>query len=100
MSDGSRRTALLNGYPVTPEYLARFEESQQVPTYLIAGSEFPRIRYGSESADWGFDSDRQCHDCRAVVGQYHAIGCDVEQCPRCGEQAISCDCEDEEEDED
>ena len=96
MSDGSPRTALLNGYPVTPAYLARFEESQRVASYLIAGSEFPRIRYGSETAQWGFDTDVQCHDCRAVAGQYHTIGCDVEQCPACGEQAINCECEDEE----
>jgi hypothetical protein len=94
MSDD--RTALLNGHPVTPEYLERFEQSQSVLAYEIAGAEWPRIRYGKEQDDWGAD-EHSCHDCRAVAGQFHAIGCDVEECPRCGGQAIMCDCEDEEE---
>jgi len=89
-----RRTASLNGYPVTPEYLERFEQSQQVLTYEIAGADWPRVRYGEEQGGW--DTSIPCHDCRAVAGQYHAVGCDVEECPRCGGQAIMCDCEDDE----
>jgi hypothetical protein len=90
-----RRTAILNGYPVTPEFLERFEQSQAVLTYDIAGAEWPRVRYGDEKTDWGAQ-EYLCHDCRASAGQFHVIGCDVEQCPRCGEQAIMCDCEEEE----
>lgn len=35
-----------------------------------------------------------CHDCNCPPGGYHHPGCDWEKCPRCGEQAISCDCND------
>ncbi len=78
-----------------PELLA---ESQQVQHVVIGAKKTPRIRYGSERDDWGADRGL-CHDCAAIKGEYHAIGCDVERCPKCGGQAISCDCADVEDDE-
>lgn len=33
-----------------------------------------------------------CHDCGAVEGQYHQFGCDMESCPFCLNQLISCNC--------
>lgn len=38
-----------------------------------------------------------CHDCNVAPGQFHHLGCDMERCPICGEQLISCGCFDEEE---
>jgi hypothetical protein len=35
---------------------------------------------------------RNCPDCDAEPGAFHVLGCDVEQCPYCGGQLISCDC--------
>lgn len=34
----------------------------------------------------------QCHDCGCYEGELHAPGCDMERCPFCGGQLISCDC--------
>jgi hypothetical protein len=49
-----------------------------------------RIRYGSEFRD--HTPEWSCHDCNAAPGSFHHFGCDMEICPRCGRQAISCDC--------
>ena len=67
--------------------------------YTIVGVDYPRIRYGDEKRfgpDWHDTVARQCHDCGTAPGAYHMPGCDMEECPRCGGQSISCDCEDEE----
>ena len=42
----------------------------------------------------------RCHDCGIKHGGFHHPGCDVERCPRCGGQLISCGCLDEEDDDD
>jgi ferredoxin len=33
-----------------------------------------------------------CHDCNCKEGEIHMPGCDMEVCPFCGGQLISCDC--------
>ncbi len=36
----------------------------------------------------------KCHDCGVEEGQYHLPGCDMEICPTCLHQLITCDCPD------
>lgn len=53
------------------------------------------------SSTYHFDEPSgRCHDCRIVHGGHHHPGCDVERCPRCGGQLISCGCLDDEEESD
>jgi hypothetical protein len=39
-----------------------------------------------------YDGEGRCHDCNAAPGGYHHPGCDMERCPACGGQLISCGC--------
>ena len=41
-----------------------------------------------------FDDNERCHDCGIVnkPGNVHHAGCDMERCPLCGCQLISCGC--------
>ena len=57
--------------------------------FRFNGVDYDPIPYGKERGVW--ESER-CHDCNVVKGGYHHPGCDVEECPVCHGQAISCDC--------
>ncbi len=52
-----------------------------------SGDELPAIAHKGE----------RCHDCNVTEGGYHHPNCDIERCPRCGGQLISCGCLDEKE---
>lgn len=49
-------------------------------------------RWYERSTEHWQEPGERCHDCAAKYGQYHHFGCDVERCPKCGNQIISCGC--------
>lgn len=62
---------------------------------VIVGRAHDPIRWGSER----WQRRRRmptaaCGDCGTPPGGVHHHGCDMEECPRCGDQAISCGCPD------
>jgi hypothetical protein len=82
---------IYNGVRVIASWPARIEDAQRCATVAINGKEYGRVPYGEEGEGW--TSDRPCHDCAVIRGQFHVPGCDVERCPACGDQVFSCDCD-------
>ncbi len=86
-----KKTIVHNGVEMAEGWPQQIEDAQKDSTYQIGGVQFVRVRYGKEKEDWG--AERQlCADCAVAKGQFHVPGCDVERCPRCGGQVITCHC--------
>lgn len=60
--------------------------------YLIRGHLYRPIFFGEEDDFWDFEEDDTCGDCGCHYGKQHLPNCDIERCPCCGGQMLSCDC--------
>jgi hypothetical protein len=56
---------------------------------VIDGEKYDQVSYDGE----------KCHDCGVTNGKFHHSGCDMERCPKCHGQLISCGCLDDDEEE-
>ena len=65
--------------------------SEHVRSCTTKFVEFPDFRK-LPSVRYDEDPNFRCHDCNISGGGYHHPGCDMERCPKCGGQLISCGC--------
>lgn len=72
------------------------------------GKEYSPVKFGDEVHKY-LDAETlkmvknyegPCGDCAVAKGGYHHPGCDMEECPVCGGQLISCSCDENAEQED
>lgn len=64
----------------------------KIGTCTCKGKSYPRIKFGAEKdLEACFGEDDICPDCFAPYGSFHHYGCDMEECPVCGE-AVYGDC--------
>jgi hypothetical protein len=82
---------LYRGVPMIESWPEKIAAAQNLQSYTLSGQTIPRIRYGSEDADWGADK-HACRDCAVLKGEFHVPGCDGEECPVCHFQLLSCKC--------
>jgi len=67
-----------------------------VDVLVIGGQRFDRNRQDRPP----IGPHGRCGDCGIQRGGFHHLGCDIERCPRCHRQLLSCGCCDHPDDED
>lgn len=68
----------------------------RVDAFIIRGERFDRIRQTGAPIGRG----GRCGDCGIQRQGFHHYGCDLEPCPRCRRQLLSCGCGDDPEHDD
>jgi hypothetical protein len=73
--------------------------------HVLGGVDYPAIRWGDEDSrlgegGWGSkgclcDASHPCGGCGTAPGEVHHPGCDLEECPACRGQLLTCGCYDQ-----
>lgn len=81
-----------NGIIMDAEWPAQIEAAQGITSVSIAGLLYERVPFGSER-NMQTKGLANCGDCGTLPQQLHVPDCDVEQCPKCFQQWLSCNCQ-------
>jgi hypothetical protein len=82
------------GHRMRRDWAEALQEAQDETHLVCDGEVYPKIAYGDETFRTPVEADHEpCRHCGTIKGKFHWHACDYEQCPRCGGQMMSCDCE-------
>lgn len=93
-ADGDGEMVEYQGALMTSFWPEKIKRAQEEPVYVV-NTVLGRIPWGDEPVTRKAYGKKPgpCGDCAVLPGQYHVPSCDLEQCPACGGQALSCDCD-------
>lgn len=86
-----KKFVIYRGQRMIERWPEKIEEAQIIKFYNIGGKQYERIKYGHES-NRQTSGNQPCRDCAVLAEEFHVPGCDMEECPKCHEQALGCDC--------
>ena len=67
------------------------EAASCVGTHVtLRDGRYERVPWGNETKPW--DHGPRCGDCDVLPGGIHHMNCDIEECPRCHGQLLTCEC--------
>lgn len=81
-----------NGVVMDAEWPAVIEAAQEIATVELGDAVFKRVAFGDEK-NLPTDKMDNCGDCGVLRKQLHVPDCDIEQCPKCLGQLITCGCD-------
>lgn len=95
LSSFKNNSIIYRGVEIYKEFPSELLEMQifNAIMIIIDGKKhfFERYKYGNAPLDKILKHE-QCDDCCVSQGEYHLENCDLEECPHCGKQLLSCSC--------